>query len=139
MRCASPVATSGPVLSAARERVRICRLAVLERTRFRCATEPVENQCNDSLCSPWSLRPFRASQCRPTQLARDGVAPTGHVAGRRDLPQPQSRTIVRSGDCPGECSARSAGARLLLLLGVHLLGALGWIRRDPSLATPPST
>jgi len=41
------------------------RLAVRERTRFRRAAEPVENQYHDSLCTCWSLRFFCASECRP--------------------------------------------------------------------------
>ena len=139
IRRARALAAPGPVLSAARQCLRVRRLAVCERARADGAAQLVENSCHDFLRSPRALRLFCASQRRPPQLASPGAPLSGLVARRRDLPQPQGWTNLRSRASSRKRSPRSPRERLFLLLGVHLLGTVGRIRRDQPVAPPQAT
>jgi len=77
---------------------------------------------------------FMAHRNSDPHLARDVSSFSDLYARRRDLSQFESEPIVRSRIPSGERSARSARERLLLFLRVHVLGALGGIRRDTALS-----
>ena len=128
------VAAPGAILSPARKRVRVRRLAVRQGSRAGCAAELVAHADHRALRAARSRRVHRAPEQRPPQLARDVSSLPHLVARRRDLSESQGGPLVRRGVPSRERAARSARERLFLFLRVHLLGTLGGIRRDTALA-----